>query len=148
MIAFPKKNKENIGGQGGKSYAIDLAKEPRLLERATRQGWKMPEGIMDRLPESMKDVALNKKASHRNRIAAARVLTVMHGQNQADDPAPQTHRHEGVIDVRAIRQQIIDDNILLDSYGGSADDNGESGSVCTICKPGKMDVGKTPEGIE
>lgn len=90
---------------------------------------------MERLPQAMADVAFTKKGTHRNRIAAARVLVSMHGQNQADDPAPQKHEHSGLIDLRAIREQLTQDNEQLDSFGRSTNGDGEPRA---ICPPGEL----------
>ena len=141
MIAIPSNNGSNgngkdkkaspkSGGLGGEVSPDNGARDTRLIEKAVRKGWKLPEGLMDELPAALRQVAMNKKASHRNRIAASRVLVTMHGQNQADDPASQKHEHSGLIDLRAIRDQLTQDNEQLDSFGRSANGDGEPRAIC------------------
>jgi hypothetical protein len=112
---------KSFGGQGGQlSPSLDPASQTsdtRILGQAVRQGWRLPEGIMERLPAAMFAVVTGKRTSHRNKIAAARVLVAMHGQNQADNPTPQRYSHEGFIDVRALRAQLMADNEELRRFG-------------------------------
>lgn len=70
-------------------------RDTRMLAKAVRQGWEIPDEVFSELPRWMLDIAA-KSQSERNRIAAAKVLTTMHKSNQADDPAPQTVNHNSL----------------------------------------------------
>lgn len=127
-------------------------RDVRLIERAVRRGWKLPEGLMERLPEAMQKIALAKRGmSPRNKIAATKALIAMHGQNQADDPAPQKMEHTGLIQIEAIRQQLAEDNERLRLIGGGADiavGNGQSGAICADGEPGQLAVGAAPQNAQ
>jgi hypothetical protein len=147
MISFHhgngKKPSKDKGGQGAELSPLTPVLSPstsredaKLVGLAVRKGWKLPEGVMERLPQAMADVAFTKKGTHRNRIAAARVLVSMHGQNQADDPAPQKHEHSGLVSIQAIRDQLTQDNEQLAAFGRSTNGDGEPRTICPPSESG------------
>ncbi len=92
---------DTVGGQGeilptsdGHHTRADIA----LVGRAVRQRWGIPPEIRTELPAAMRQI-VNKESvtildswgvaievsNDRERIAAAKVLVAMEGQNQADD---------------------------------------------------------------
>ena len=69
-------------------YTIQHTSDARLLERAIKQGWNIPDAVFSAAPEAMAQLMDSKEQSPRTRIAAVKALTVMHGQNQqAGEPA-------------------------------------------------------------
>jgi hypothetical protein len=76
----------------------------RLLERALRNNWELPETAYKSVPLAMLQLVMGRiedgkkiLEKPRTRIAAARVLALLHAQNQTADHAaqpPQTHLHE------------------------------------------------------
>jgi len=96
-----KHDEPEFGGKGG----VAVSRDVRLLNRALRQGWDIPEAAFSVLPNEMVKIAVGmdaerkplidgngKPISMRTRIGAARVVAMMHSQNQADDPVEQEHR--------------------------------------------------------
>lgn len=77
--------------------------DPTLVARALRQQWHLPESLYRLLPLEMLHIVTARDAQQqpvykpRERIQAARVLAVLHAQNEAQHaaqhPAPQTHLH-------------------------------------------------------
>lgn len=49
----------------------------RLLQRAVREGWQIPEGVMKAAPNTATRIMLNENAPHRDRLRAAEVLAAM-----------------------------------------------------------------------
>lgn len=64
----------DLGGSGGDSPPPLTARDTRMVERALRQRWPIPEGLRERLPAELAKVIESRRASHRNKIAAARAL--------------------------------------------------------------------------
>jgi len=50
----------------------------RLLQRAVREGWQIPEGVMKAAPNTATRIMLNEGAPLRDRLRAAEVLASMH----------------------------------------------------------------------
>lgn len=90
-----------------------LRGDARLIARALRERWEFPDGLLKSLPAALAIIVGKRTAAGdyihtaRERIAAARVLALMHAQNQRDDPllpppadppAPQEIIHRIVID--------------------------------------------------
>lgn len=97
-----KHDEPEFGGKGG----VAVSRDVRLLNRALRQGWDIPEAAFSVLPNEMVKIAVGmdanreplidgngKPISMRTRIGAARVVAMMHSQNQADNPAEQEVVH-------------------------------------------------------
>jgi len=105
-------NAQTPGGQGvsAPAPAADVQKllpsphherrDLRMLERAVRQQWAIDDRAFSQLPNAMLLIALDRERDDRSRIAAARVITTMHGQNR-DDAKPAApnelhlHQHAG-----------------------------------------------------
>ena len=69
----------------------------RLLERAVKNGWDIPEALLSALPKIAGSLALN--GAPRERIRAMEVLIKMKAQNEQLQPQPvqqvqHTHVHE------------------------------------------------------
>jgi len=101
----------NQGGKGGASSAAlpispTSRSDLRLLAAGLRRGWEFPETFLRVLPNALLEIVVKRdpdsqvyRYTPRERIAASRVLALMHGQNQkqADSsapPTPQLHLHE------------------------------------------------------
>jgi hypothetical protein len=86
-------------------------REAKLIERLSRRkDWQIPEGAFERLPVELYLMATDRelgpdgqavpvKQSPRTKLAAARALTAMHGQNQSNDPAPQQVDHTHAVQI-------------------------------------------------
>lgn len=101
-------------GGGGERVTAELNSPSavNLIGRAIRERWELPEQLYRILPlELLRLVTARDKLGNpieqpRTRVAAARVLAVLHGQNQKADPAPQTHIHAH---AHAVTIQTADD---------------------------------------
>ncbi len=87
---------ENVGGFSSNVAFSDVA-TVRLLGGAVRRNWKMTEEIADNLADDMYRMVQNGTTENAI-INAARVLVLMHGQNQAADTqrAPTTQTNVNV----------------------------------------------------
>ena len=86
----------NVGGGGSLlSDRASSVKDIRLIGSAIRNGWDIPDETRQALPKVLSDMALDAMEDPKARIAAARVLVAMHGQNQRDSSIGTgvTHRH-------------------------------------------------------
>lgn len=62
------------------------------VNRALKNGWNIPQEVMDALPLVMASVMAS--GDHRAKVAAGRVLVSMHAQNQKEKPVrPRTVKH-------------------------------------------------------
>jgi hypothetical protein len=93
MIAPANPNPEPEGGLGGVVDPANGIRDVRLLERAVRKGWNIPEQLFDVLPGEMAIIALDRGNSHRERISATKAIVSMHGQNQKDQHHEEGERH-------------------------------------------------------
>jgi hypothetical protein len=78
----------------------------KLAERAIRNGWVIPEGILEALPKIAANLALT--GSSREKVAAIRVILAMKEQNDRPDAqVPQTTINVGVsVDNRIDEQRV------------------------------------------
>jgi hypothetical protein len=118
---------ENPGGSGGECEAPPLtARDTRLIERAVRQRWDIPPALRETIPKALGQVASNPKASHRNRIAAARALIAADalnlGQEKHDDPKPAR------VSVLVLARELTDEQLARIAWGGGGE---------TACAPGR-----------
>lgn len=93
------KTEGSLGGQGATPSILPSAsnerRDLRMLERAIKQKWKIDERAFEALPSAMLTIALDRGKEDRNRIAAARVVATMHGQNQDEGKlAGDLHLHQ------------------------------------------------------
>lgn len=56
-----------------------------VVRRAIRAGWQLPEQLLAVLPSQIAAIFLDRDASRRDRLAAAKLLMEMHSQNCEDD---------------------------------------------------------------
>ena len=110
-----------------------LTPDLRLIQRAVREGWKIPEGLLKALPAAMGQIVLqqNEAKTHfsykpRERIQAARVLALLHGQNQRDDPAVQRHEHAHFLAIERRKQRLLERLNREGDDRGGADPTGEA----------------------
>lgn len=59
----------------------NIARDARLIHRAVRGGWNIPDEIATTLPKTMADIATGAGQKPTDRIAAARVLVAMKDRN-------------------------------------------------------------------
>ena len=89
----PADDKPLKGGLGG-GAGSPLIPEPQLPSRteasdikligaAVRQKWNVPDLVLDKLPTQIARIAADERREDRARIAAAKVLVAMIGQNNA-----------------------------------------------------------------
>jgi hypothetical protein len=72
------------GGKGGGS-ALPQTSDTRLIEKAVRQRWNIPEALRTVLPGVMARIVASPEASDRNRIAAARVILTADQLNMSQE---------------------------------------------------------------
>jgi hypothetical protein len=99
----PVPPEDSPGGSGGIPEAT--ARDTRLLERAIKSRWPIPQEDRGRIVALLIKVAANPRASHRNRIVAARALFQADAQNLEQEKREgglpdQTHehRHSGTVE--------------------------------------------------
>ena len=80
----------------------------RMIGMAIRRGWKIPETIMEQLPEVLANLA-TKSEDDRTRIGAARVLVAMHGQNQNEEPVTKYVEHHHAHELGPVTGETIDE---------------------------------------
>jgi hypothetical protein len=73
------------------------ASELKLIGQAVRQRWNVPELALDRLPAVMAQMAADSRREDRARIAAAKVLVAMVGQNNSTGSGGGTNVNVGVV---------------------------------------------------
>jgi hypothetical protein len=59
------------------------ASDLKLIGAAVRQKWNVPDAVLEKLPTQIASIAADKGREDRARIAAAKVLVSMIGQNNA-----------------------------------------------------------------
>lgn len=80
----------------------------RMIGMAIRQGWKIPEAIMDQLPKVLANLVV-KSEDDRTKIGAARVLVAMHGQNQNEEPVTKFVEHHHAHELGPVTGESIDE---------------------------------------
>ena len=89
MIAPKQPLKGGLGS--GSGPLIPVADTPsrteqsdiKLIGQAVRQRWNVPDLVLDKLPTQIARIAADERREDRARIAAAKVLVSMIGQNNA-----------------------------------------------------------------
>lgn len=102
-MSNPAEVKELKGGLGGSAPAplippaqtglIDErtpGKDIALIQKAVRQGWNIPQDVLEQLPAEMWDIAKDKERDDRPRIAAAKVLLAMNAQANPPEKSAST----------------------------------------------------------
>ena len=98
-VAAPVEHADN------KSAAAGL----RLLQRAVREGWQIPEGVMKAAPNTATRIMLNENASVRDRLRAAEVLTAM--MRDKISAAIALDKMERLDDGKATERVVISESI-------------------------------------
>jgi hypothetical protein len=63
--------------------------DARMIAMAIKRGWTIPDSVLESLPKVLAGLVV-KSADERTKVAAAKVLVSMHGQNQRDSEGPKT----------------------------------------------------------
>jgi hypothetical protein len=74
---------EETGGLGGNLRPVGT-RDTRLLDRAVRENWPIPEEYRKPVVDRMYDIVTDSKTKAREASIAARVLVAMEQQNQAE----------------------------------------------------------------
>lgn len=104
MIAEPNNNGANGHGNGGLGGNIRKAgtRDTRLLERAVRERWKIPDDKREAIVNRQVEIAVN-SPKDREATSAAKCLATMEAQNIAvamkalDKVVPDQHQHNHAI---------------------------------------------------
>lgn len=135
-------------GGGGKFFERrdNVRSDARLIEQAARNKWNIPAAAFDVLPSQVVRMAVDPNEAPRNRLAAARAVIAMHGQNQGDEQPQGTTVNVGVsVSVQNVRQELLNDaNYLAFLRTRSAESDGDAGAVCEDGKLRALEVGKAP----
>lgn len=84
-IADSPPNIEETRGNGGLgTNEFQVQNDARLIERAIRAGWKIPETTLEETPKVMQEIVASPKSNRRNKIAATRALIAMGSSNLRD----------------------------------------------------------------
>lgn len=64
-----------------------------IIRKAVKEGWEIPEQLLEALPKVAGSIALDKKEKAQNRLKAIETIIKMKGQNDASEPQPQQIEH-------------------------------------------------------
>ena len=134
-------NVETAGGQGVELDDHHRRADLRLIKRAVRNKWEIPERLRHLLPEAMGRIALNQddegrtlSYDPREQVAAAKVIVAMDAVNEPEQHN-HTHLHVDAESERArlsalagrlrIRAEVIDA-----ARRGASVDRGGVGGTC------------------
>lgn len=76
-------NGEPPGGSGGESEFT--ARDSRMVERAIKGRWPIPDEMREKVPEALSKVITSPGSSQRNKIAAARALLAADSLNMEQE---------------------------------------------------------------
>lgn len=120
----------------------------KLVEQAIRRKWKIRDDAFEAIPIVAQKIALDQNASSRDRLNAGRLLTTMHGQNEAQDeekPGVTVNVQNNV--AVPIQQQITEaarEPEYLEWLRQRAID-ADASPICPEGKPGAVEDGPAPE---
>lgn len=133
----PQKN----GGSGADSAVkemvsdgVDGVRTTRMLERAARQRWPIPEEFKDAIVKRQVAIAINKNSSAREASIAAKCVLEMERQNQADEhkqldkTTPDQHAH--TINVNQICDELLENAEFLE-YQRTRAVQADAARLCT-----------------
>lgn len=113
------------------SELIDPAhqsRDLRLIHKAVKSGWKLPQKVLDELPEMAWSIAKSEEQSPRDRLAAMKLLATI--KQQVDKSAPQpvrkvrhVHTVEPITDANFAERKLA----LLDRANRVSNDAGGTG---------------------
>lgn len=102
-------NETQTGGQGALVLDEHHKREHlRMIEMSVRRGWAIRDQAFTALPDAMLSLALDKGHDPRVRVAAGRVVVIMHGQNK-DDEEPRIREHHHVHDLGPVTLENMED---------------------------------------
>lgn len=97
------------------TQAKNVSRNVGLISMAIKKRWDVSEEHRQAIPEVLGDLVVNNKAKTRDRIAAARTLVGMEGQNQRDDHKqidkehPDLHSHSHEVSQASVVKSLIED---------------------------------------
>jgi hypothetical protein len=100
------------GGSGGE-YLRGPTADTRLVEKAIRQRWPIPEDKRPIIAKTLSEIAANPKASHRNRAIAARILVSMDALNMEQERRDQAIPDHLVIHHRLAAEEMTTEELRL-----------------------------------
>jgi hypothetical protein len=150
---------ETPGGQGGNVQSFEAGSgqtsDTRLIGRAIRDEWPIPEDKRAALIERQIEIGLDPLSSKREATMAFRSVVFADKLNferdKRDNPTPQLvqHHHTGSVNLVAIRQEVLSEPGFLEYLRSrSAEADGDSGGVCQDGEPRTLEAGpaSTPPG--
>ena len=144
---------------GGVASPYNGARDTRLIEKlAKNPEWEIPPLAFQTVPAAMVRVVHGRdekgqpaKYSTRNRIAAARVVGLFHGQNQrarqgGDGQTGVTINvgDGGTVGLIQTRQQLLSEDRYLE-YLRTAQGDSDAGLVCDAREPGPVEAGEASQ---
>ncbi len=152
MIAFAKPDDEEQPTDGGLGGSVRGIRDTRLIERALRERWAIPDELRGAIVARQVEIATDPGASPREATSAARCLVSMEAQNQADQHkvidkiAPDQHAvHHTHEEIQAALSEARLDAAYVElerkraiEAGVNAGLNGSNG------KPRQVDSGAAP----
>lgn len=106
---------ESGGGQGGPLSLFQGAgqtSDTRLVERAIREQWPIPDKYRAPLIRRQIRIALHRKASPREATLAFKAVLAANAQNMEqaarDNPQAQHVVHSGTIDLSSVRREVLE----------------------------------------
>ena len=99
------------------------SRDARLINRAIKHGWEIPEHIRQSLPAEMAKI-LTTATDNRDKISAGKVLVTMMGQNIRAKPPTKRHKHEHRVEAAPITEANFDERKrqLSERLAGIGDD--------------------------
>ncbi len=114
---------EVVGGNRGDS-GLTPDRENTLERMALAQRWPIPDDKRQAIVDRQVEISIDDDSSNRESTAAARALTAMEAQNQADAPATQKHLH-GHVHVQAALEELQDDPAYIAAAQARASGQGD-----------------------
>lgn len=71
----------------------------RLIARALRQGWAIPDEVFQLLPADVMAIVTNRQTKKRDKLKAIEVLMKMHDSNIRANPLPLQVQHSGTVEL-------------------------------------------------
>ena len=105
------------------------SRDARLINRAVKNGWVIPEHIRETLPLELAAILTTAK-DNKDKIAAARVLVTMQGQNIRAKPPVKRHQHSHKLDTTPITEANFEERRrqLSERVAGIGQDTGGTGA--------------------
>lgn len=106
-------NDDDLRGGSGGDYTRGPTADTRILDRAIRERWPIPEEKRPIIAKTLAEIAANPRASHRNRAIAARILVSMDALNMEQERRDGNIPDHFIVTHREAATEMTDDELRL-----------------------------------